>query len=155
MFGFIRRLLDHILRPITLEEFIEIVRRNGDGKITVTPYTKVRSKARSEVVGTIGNFRHGLRFVFVPKKKPTHRIVFQKWYFGRQGSSRGFVDVEEREDVAIALLLLGEQTLKYLEEKLQDTNVTVVFMVDGQIMDESRLAQLHYDAKQSGIPIPA
>lgn len=147
MFDFIRNFFRY--RAKSIEEFVEVIKREGCKTAIVEPYLVPKGCADTASVGFIGAFQYMLEFTATTPRG--RKIVCRQRLFERFGSDRGFADAEERRNAAIKLFLLGEQKVKELRAKLPSISIDLIG--PNGPMDDAMYAKLHQDAATCGVSI--
>ena len=147
MFDFIRNLFRYKAKSV--EEFVEVVKREGCGAVVAEPYSTVKGGVKTTLVGAIANFQYMLKFsAMTPHGR---NVIYREWLFERFGSDHGFADAEERRNAAIKLFLLGEQKVRDLRAKLPGISVDLIG--PNGPMDEAMYTKLHHDAAICGVSV--
>jgi len=148
MFDFIRNLFRY--KANSVEEFVEVMKREGCKTALVEPCSAAKSGADTASVGVIADFQYMLEFTATTPRG--RKIVYRQRLFERFGSDRGFADAEDRRNAAIKLFLLGKQKVKELQAKLPGVSVDLIGP-NGRPMDDAMYAKLHQDAATCGVSI--
>jgi len=148
MFDFIRNLFLHKAKSV--EEFVEVMKREGCKTALAEPYSAVEDGADTASVGVIANFQYMLEFTATTPHG--RKIAYRERLFERFGSDHGFADAEERRSAAIKLFLLGEQKVKELRAKFPSISVDLIGP-NGRPMDDAMYAKLHQGAATCGVSV--
>ena len=131
----------------SLDEFMEVVEREGGVFVIAEPRIKEKNGAFSATVGTIANYEYSTRF---QSETPTGRpIIFDEVYGSRFGSERGFADAVDRGLYALKGVLTADDRLQKVRQRLP--NIETNLGGARGIMDEATHQRMYEDAKKYNV----
>lgn len=146
-FGFIKKFFS--MKAKSLEEFISLLKREGCGFVEAGVVCREKGwGTNTAAVGWIGNFKYSIEFT---SESPNGRkIIYEKAYGERFGSTRGFTDAEHRGRVALACLVTAEAILARIWKRLPEIRIVLIGK-KGEAFSTEEYQQLHADAEKYNI----
>ena len=135
------------IKAHSLDEFIELVDNEGGKSVTAKPFVSAKMGAETAAVGLIADFTYSAQF---QSRTLTGRpIIFNEVYATRFGSSRGFVDVEDRALYALRVMLTADDRLLKIRGKLSYVQTSIIGP-KGTVDDATR-QRLYDDAQRFNV----